>query len=119
MNHVSKPYLIRSESLRFSGPHEVRHLKELAKRGRLRRSDEICGHLGPWVPLVNRDRLKRRYPEIEALLSAAQVEWLRADQPILSRVSLARRRQGRRHILVMLLFVFLLAGLIFFLNQKL
>lgn len=66
---MSKKYLIRRENCRFIGPLDIHEFRQAIRKMQFGLADEVAGHCGPWVVLDDEAALKKRYPELAAIVS--------------------------------------------------
>jgi len=59
-----KRFLIRKTNQEILGPMSITEFSDSREKMRIVDSDEVCGNLGDWIFLHQKDRLRNIYPEI-------------------------------------------------------
>jgi len=74
-----KLYLVRRDLETFTGPLTAPEIAKSMERMSVGLRDEVSGHCGPWVFLDDRERLRRFYPELLAIVQSTAVSGWSAD----------------------------------------
>ena len=61
-------YLVRVNFHRVIGPFDLSRLKRAHGNMEFGLQDEICGHLGEWIPFDNIELIQRHYPELTSFI---------------------------------------------------
>ncbi len=104
---MTKLYLIRKNLETFVGPWSTAEIKDAVKTMQFGLQDEVSGHLGPWVTMDQRERMKKYYPDLaKALYEGNGLDWGLGDTDIRSSDADTQRlrAQGQRNLTWAVLF---------------
>ena len=80
------PYYIRSPSGEFFGPHGAKAAVKLWIDGEFNLQAEVCGSLGEWIFLKDKEKLFKYYPEFNTQAAKDHYAYLSPESTVFQRV---------------------------------